>query len=83
MKFLDWYVKISAWWCFDWSFYGILHDQDWLLCEDHPLIPLMFNDKVTVLESDRRAWESSPEAQAIGEALNPWRNHDTEERKNA
>ncbi|KAJ6990965.1 hypothetical protein NC653_019264 [Populus alba x Populus x berolinensis] len=72
MKFLDWYVEISAWWCFDWSFYGILHDQDWLLY-----------DKVTVLESDRRSWGSSPEAQAIGEALNPWRNHDTEERKNA
>ena len=42
MKFLDWYVKMSAWWCFDWSFYGIVHDQDWLLCEDHPFIPLMF-----------------------------------------
>ncbi|KAF9681849.1 hypothetical protein SADUNF_Sadunf05G0045700 [Salix dunnii] len=40
------------------------------------------DDKVTVLESEKRAWESSPEAQAIREALNPWRNHDTEQRKN-
>jgi len=40
------------------------------------------DDKVTVLESEKRAWESSPEAQAIREALNPWRNQDTEQRKN-
>ena len=39
------------------------------------LIP---DEKVTVLESEKRAWESSPEAQAIREALNPWRNQDTE-----
>ncbi|KAG6775362.1 hypothetical protein POTOM_018810 [Populus tomentosa] len=60
-----------SWWCFNWSFYGVVHDQDWLLY-----------DKVTVLESEKRAWESSPEAQAIRDALNPWRNHDTEQRKN-
>lgn len=33
------------------------------------------DDKVTVLESEKMAWENSPEAQAIREALNPWRNH--------
>jgi len=38
------------------------------------------DDKVTVLESEKRAWESSPEAQAIKEALNPWGKVD-EERK--
>ena len=36
------------------------------------------DDKVTVLESEKRAWESSPEAQAIREALNPWKNQDSE-----
>ncbi|PPR99484.1 hypothetical protein GOBAR_AA21172 [Gossypium barbadense] len=40
------------------------------------------DDKVTVLESEKRAWENSPEAQAMREALNPWRNHDAQERKN-
>ncbi|KAB5556471.1 hypothetical protein DKX38_007380 [Salix brachista] len=39
------------------------------------------DDKVAVLESEKRAWESSPEAQAIRKALNPWRNHDTEQKK--
>ncbi|KAE8076889.1 hypothetical protein FH972_015511 [Carpinus fangiana] len=43
---------------------------------------LVGDDKVTVLESEKRAWESSPEAQAIREALNPWRNNDAQARKN-
>lgn len=34
------------------------------------------DDKVTVLESEKLAWENSPEAQAIREALNPWRTRD-------
>ncbi|MFS8014582.1 hypothetical protein Hanom_Chr15g01346201 [Helianthus anomalus] len=38
-------------------------------------------DKVTVLESEKRAWENSPEAQAMREALNPWRNTDANARK--
>lgn len=42
-----------------------------------------FYDKVTVLESEKRAWESSPEAQAIREALNPWRHRDSETGKDA
>ncbi|KAK9179423.1 hypothetical protein WN943_028623 [Citrus x changshan-huyou] len=41
------------------------------------------DDKVTVLESEKRAWESSPEAQAIREGLNPWRNRDAETRRNS
>ena len=40
------------------------------------------DDKVTVLESEKRAWESSPDAQAIRDALNPWRKNDTETREN-
>ncbi|KAH0470808.1 hypothetical protein IEQ34_000531 [Dendrobium chrysotoxum] len=39
------------------------------------------DDKVTVLESEKRAWESSPEAQAMKEALNPWRRLDEEKSK--
>ncbi|KAL8162216.1 hypothetical protein V2J09_013705, partial [Rumex salicifolius] len=32
---------------------------------------------VTVLESEKRAWENSPEALAMKEALNPWRQKDS------
>ncbi|KAI0530786.1 hypothetical protein KFK09_000334 [Dendrobium nobile] len=39
------------------------------------------DDKVTVLESEKRAWESSPEAQAMKDALNPWRRLDEEKSK--
>jgi hypothetical protein len=39
------------------------------------------DDKVVVLESEKRAWESSPEAQAMREALNPWRKRDEEQKK--
>ena len=39
------------------------------------------DEKVTVLESEKRAWESSPEAQAMREALNPWRKNDEQERR--
>ncbi|KAL0928544.1 hypothetical protein M5K25_000435 [Dendrobium thyrsiflorum] len=39
------------------------------------------DDKVTVLESEKRAWESSLEAQAMKEALNPWRRLDEEKSK--
>ena len=36
------------------------------------------DDKVTVLESEKRAWDNSPEAQAVRDALNPWRHIDAE-----
>lgn len=39
------------------------------------------DDKVTVIEAERRALENSPEAQAMREALNPWRNKDAETSK--
>ncbi|KAL1330163.1 uncharacterized protein LOC107625215 isoform X1 [Arachis ipaensis] len=39
------------------------------------------NDKVTVLESEKRAWENSPEAQAVRDALNPWRHVEAERTK--
>jgi hypothetical protein len=39
------------------------------------------DEKVTVLESEKRAWESCPEAQAMREALNPWRKHDEQQKK--
>ncbi|XP_056174787.1 uncharacterized protein LOC130134558 [Syzygium oleosum] len=52
--------------------HGVVHEQDRLLY-----------DKVTVLESEKRAWENSPEAQAVREALNPWTNHDAEAKQNS
>ncbi|VVB06565.1 unnamed protein product [Arabis nemorensis] len=39
------------------------------------------DDKVTVLEAEKQAFENSPEAQAMREALNPWRNKDAETSK--
>ncbi|KAL9304066.1 hypothetical protein ACSQ67_021329 [Phaseolus vulgaris] len=51
---------------------------------DFPFYALVeADDKVTltVLESEKRAWENSPDAQAIRQALNPWRQIDSEERK--
>ncbi|PPD82172.1 hypothetical protein GOBAR_DD20891 [Gossypium barbadense] len=84
IKFLDWYLKIaigSAIIGGSWIRYltrsrkhkGSTMASKWLY---KPL-----DDKVTVLESEKRAWENSPEAQAMREALNPWRNHDAQERK--
>lgn len=40
------------------------------------------DDKVTVLEAEKRAWENTPEAQAYREALNPWRNQEPEVKQN-
>lgn len=49
----------------------------WLVYDVHSILALRpTDDKVTVLESEKMAWENSPEAQAIREALNPWRNSD-------
>lgn len=42
------------------------------------LVSMLADEKVTVLESEKRAWESSSESEAIREALNPWRKRDTE-----
>ncbi|EEF45463.1 uncharacterized protein LOC8262369 [Ricinus communis] len=70
MKFVDWYAKIAVG--------SALVGASMELF----MIKTGFYDKVTVLESEKRAWESSSEAQAIREALNPWRNHDAEARKN-
>ncbi|CAK9329024.1 unnamed protein product [Citrullus colocynthis] len=57
--------------------FGIIVDVT-ILTGLHPRALMMgiltTNDKVTVLESEKLAWENSPEAQAIREALNPWRN---------
>jgi hypothetical protein len=39
------------------------------------------DEKVTMLESEKRAWESSPEAQAMREALNPWHKNGEPERR--
>ncbi|KAK2646610.1 hypothetical protein Ddye_021805 [Dipteronia dyeriana] len=55
--------------------YGYVIRYFQLLVED--------DDKVTVLESEKRAWETSPEALAVKEALNPWRKHDEEAGKSS
>ncbi|KAI4345502.1 hypothetical protein L6164_012618 [Bauhinia variegata] len=69
MKFLDWYLKV-----------GVVSALIGASMELF-MIKTGFYDKVTVLESEKQAWENSPEAQAIREALNPWRHHDAEETK--
>ncbi|XP_062150351.1 uncharacterized protein LOC133858917 [Alnus glutinosa] len=71
MKFLDWYLKIAV----VSAFVGASMEMF--------MIKTNFYDKVTVLETEKRAWESSPEAQAIREALNPWRKNDAQARKNS
>ncbi|KAJ8466125.1 hypothetical protein OPV22_028677 [Ensete ventricosum] len=63
MKFLGWYLKIAA-------VSAVIGASMELF-----MIHTGFYDKVTVLESEKRAWESSEEAEAIREALNPWRKH--------
>ncbi|KAK9933642.1 hypothetical protein M0R45_020829 [Rubus argutus] len=69
MKFLDWYLKIA--------FGSALIGASMKFFT----IKTGFYDKVTVLESEKGAWESSPEAQAVRQALNPWRNRDVEAKK--
>ncbi|KAK7264612.1 hypothetical protein RJT34_32221 [Clitoria ternatea] len=69
MKFLDWYLKIGA--------VSALVGASM----EFFMIKTGFYDKVTVLESEKRAWENSPEAQAMREALNPWKHIDSETTK--
>ncbi|XP_078154691.1 DNA mismatch repair protein [Carex rostrata] len=69
MKFVGWYVKIAL----GSAMVGAAMELF--------MIHTGFYDKVTVLESEKRAWESSPEGQAVKEALNPWRKHDEEAQK--
>ncbi|XP_071705466.1 uncharacterized protein [Rutidosis leptorrhynchoides] len=71
MKFLDWYVKIAV------VSAAIGASMEYFM------IKTGFYDKVTVLESEKKAWENSPEAQAMREALNPWRNTDENARKHS
>ncbi|GLT99222.1 hypothetical protein SLE2022_166750 [Rubroshorea leprosula] len=71
IKFLDWYLKIAVG--------SALVGASMELF----MIKTGFYDKVTVLESEKRAWETSPEAQAIKEALNPWRNRDGQAKKSS
>ncbi|KAJ8773584.1 hypothetical protein K2173_005830 [Erythroxylum novogranatense] len=71
MKFLDWYTKIAIG--------SALVGASMELF----MINTGFYDKVTVLKSEKRAWESSPEAQGMKEALNPWRKLDSDARENS
>ncbi|CAH1435888.1 unnamed protein product [Lactuca virosa] len=71
MKFLDWYVKIAV---VSAAIGGSM---------EYFMIKIGFFDKVIVLESEKKAWENSPEAQAMREALNPWRNIDANAKKSS
>ncbi|KAK4372536.1 hypothetical protein RND71_007920 [Anisodus tanguticus] len=71
MKFWDWYVKIAV-------VSAMIGGSMELF-----MIKTGFYDKVTVHEAEKRAWENSPEAKAVREALNPWRHHDAEARKDS
>lgn len=71
MKFVGWYAKIAL-------LSAMVGGSMELF-----MIKTGFYDKVTVLESEKRAWENSPEAQAVREALNPWRQQDSEARKSS
>ncbi|KAL5782394.1 hypothetical protein ACOSP7_007423 [Xanthoceras sorbifolium] len=71
MKFLDWYSKIAV------GSALVGGSMEFFM------IKTGFYDKVTVLESEKKAWEASPEAQAVKEALNPWRKQDAEVRKSS
>ncbi|KAJ0246424.1 DNA mismatch repair protein [Hirschfeldia incana] len=68
-KFLDWYLKIAI------GSAIIGGGMEFFM------IKTGFYDKVTVLEAEKRAYENSPEAQAVREALNPWRNKDAQATK--
>ncbi|PVH33435.1 hypothetical protein PAHAL_8G003600 [Panicum hallii] len=69
MRFAGWYLKISA---VGASIGGAM---------ELFMIHTSFYEKVTVLETEKRAWKSSPEAQAMREALNPWCKHDEQHKK--
>ncbi|XP_073132795.1 uncharacterized protein [Henckelia pumila] len=71
MKFVDWYLKISI---VSAMIGGSM---------EYFMIKTGFYDKVTVLEAEKRSWDSTPEAQAIRDALNPWREHDKEAKKSS
>ncbi|XP_073276365.1 uncharacterized protein [Primulina huaijiensis] len=71
MKFVDWYLKISI---VSAMIGGSM---------EYFMIKTGFYDKVTVLEAEKRSWESTPEAQAIRDALNPWREHDKQAKKSS
>ncbi|KAK1291543.1 hypothetical protein QJS10_CPB17g01480 [Acorus calamus] len=68
-KFLGWYLKIAT--------VSALCGASMELF----MINTGFYDKVTDLEVEKREWDSSPETQAIREALNPWRKQDSETKK--
>ncbi|PKA64817.1 peroxidase [Apostasia shenzhenica] len=69
MKFLGWYLKIAV----ASAIVGASMEVF--------MIHTGFYNKVTVLESEKRAWESSAAGRATREALNPWREVDEERGK--
>ncbi|KAL9249686.1 hypothetical protein AKJ16_DCAP01142 [Drosera capensis] len=96
MKFLDWYAKIAVVSALVGASMELFMIKTGFCVRTlHFLVNILFtnvalcssfdlcDDKVTALESEKRAWENSPEAQAVKEALNPWRDHDSKVKENA
>ncbi|KAL5701495.1 hypothetical protein ACHQM5_026823 [Ranunculus cassubicifolius] len=71
MKFVDWYVKIAA--------VSALVGASM----EFFMVKTDFYKQALVLESEKRAWENSPEAQAKRDALNPWRKLDSNDNTTA
>ncbi|CAH8368577.1 unnamed protein product [Eruca vesicaria subsp. sativa] len=69
VRFMNWYLKIAI------GSAIIGGGMEFFM------INTSFYDKVTVLEAEKGAYENSPQSQAMREALNPWRNKDTEATK--
>ncbi|XP_047339128.1 uncharacterized protein LOC124942632 [Impatiens glandulifera] len=67
MKHQGWYMKVAAISAF------IGGSMEFFM------IKTGFYEKVTVLESEKKSWENSEEAQAMRDALNPWRNREAQQ----
>uniref|UniRef100_M4CTY7 Uncharacterized protein n=1 Tax=Brassica campestris TaxID=3711 RepID=M4CTY7_BRACM len=90
-RFLDWYLKIGIgsaivgggmeFFMINTGFSSLVWFILVLMKTLGFYLPKLADDKVTVLEAEKRAYENSPEAQAVREALNPWRNKDAEATK--
>ncbi|KAG8364358.1 hypothetical protein BUALT_Bualt19G0120500 [Buddleja alternifolia] len=83
MKFLDWYLKIAVGSAMIGGSMELFMIKTGFCCSPRARSEHKANDKVTVLESEKRAWETSPEAQALRDALNPWRDHDKQAKKSS
>ncbi|GAA0154034.1 hypothetical protein LIER_12131 [Lithospermum erythrorhizon] len=71
MKFLGWYLKIAIGSAIVGGSMEMFFITSCFLFSCMSCCLNWTDDKVTVLEEEKRAWENYPEAQAMREALNP------------